>query len=79
MRNGWHQTAVKIEFNDIDVDVAFALETVAEFGYSAGEARRATCSIEHKIEIKRPDVLACCRMLARRQDANVDFGSVAGP
>ncbi len=56
LRNAWHQPAVTMEFEDIDI--AFTFETTAEFGCDTGEASRATCSVEHRIEVKRHDGLA---------------------
>ena len=51
--NLWHQPAVTIEFEDIDV--GFTHETTAEFSCGAGDADRANCSVSHRIEIRRPD------------------------
>ena len=56
LRNAWHQPAVTIEFKDIDV--AFTVETTAEFGCGADDASQAMCSVEHRIELKRPDGIA---------------------
>ncbi len=57
LRNAWNQPEIRLEFKDIDV--AFTFETAAEFGCRAGEAGRATSSIEHRIEVEHPDNLAC--------------------
>ena len=53
LSNVWHQPAVTIEFKDIDVE--FTFETTAEFSCGVEDASQASCSVEHKIEIRRPD------------------------
>ncbi|MCY3874470.1 MAG: hypothetical protein OXF88_09265 [Rhodobacteraceae bacterium] len=55
--NARHQPAVTVECKDIGV--AFTFETAAKFRGGAGEAGRATSSIEDRIEVEHPDGLAC--------------------
>ena len=51
--NRWHQPAVTTEFEDIDV--SFTHETAAEFNCGADDSNGTSCSVSHRIEIRRPD------------------------
>ena len=53
LRNRWHQPAVTTEFEDIDV--SFTHETTAEFNCGADDSNGTSCSVSHRIEIRRPD------------------------
>ncbi len=56
LRNGWHQPAVTLDLEDIDI--SFTHETTAEFSCGADESNSASFTVSHSIEINRPDGLA---------------------
>ena len=53
---GWHQPELTMKFTNIDLE--FSYETTANYTLNPHHPDIATCSMEHKIAIQRPDGIA---------------------